>query len=91
MMQIKKLRKKTTMPDLTKINRTIRDIRKENHAEDLILWNLDFTFYLEKDPCESEKTISACNNNYIRYKSKIDKDKTQRLNSAMFKWYNKWL
>ena len=37
MMQIKKLRKKTTMPDLTKINRTIKDIRKENHAEDLIL------------------------------------------------------
>ena len=29
MMQIKKLGKKTTMPDLTKINRTIRDMRKK--------------------------------------------------------------
>ena len=64
------------MPDLTKINKTIRDIRKENHAEDIILRNLDFTFYLEKDPCESEKTVSAFNNNYTQYKSKIDKDNT---------------
>ena len=29
MIQIKKLGKKTTMPDLTKINRTIRDMRKK--------------------------------------------------------------
>ena len=36
---------------------------------------MDFTFYPEKDPYESKKTVSAFNNNYIQYESIGDKDK----------------
>ena len=36
------------MPDLTKINETIREIRKENRSEDKILTDLDFSFHSEK-------------------------------------------
>ena len=36
------------MLDLTKINKTIREIRRENRYEDKILRDLDFTFYPEK-------------------------------------------
>ena len=56
---------KTTMPDPTKINKTIREIRKENFDEDKILRDLDFTFDPEKDHYEPKKTVRAFNNNYI--------------------------
>ena len=66
---------KTTMPDSTKINKTIREIRKENHDEDKILRDLDFTFDREKDHYKPKKTVGAFNNNYIQYESIGDKDK----------------
>ena len=53
------------MPDPTKINKTIREIRKENFDEDKILRDLDFTFDPEKDHYEPKKTVRAFNNNYI--------------------------
>ena len=34
MMLVKYLKKKTTIPDLTKISKTIREIKKENRDED---------------------------------------------------------
>ena len=51
-------------------NKTIKEIRKENHDEDKILRDLDFIFDPEKI------IISAFNNNYIQYESTGDKDKT---------------
>ena len=66
---------KATMPDPTNINKTIREIRKENHDEDKILRDLDFSFDPEKDHYKPKKTISAFNNNYIQYESIGDKDK----------------
>ena len=56
---------KATMPDPTKINKTITEIRKENFDEDKILIDLDFTFDPEKDHYEPKKTVRAFNNNYI--------------------------
>ena len=40
------------MTNLTKIKKTITDIRKLNHDEGIILRDLDFTFYPEKDHYE---------------------------------------
>ena len=40
---------KTTMPDPTKINKTIREIRKENCNEDKIFRDLRFLLDPEKD------------------------------------------
>ena len=59
----------------TKINKTIREIRKENRDEEKILRDLDFTFDPEKDHYGPKKTVSAFNNNYIQYESIEDKDK----------------
>ena len=63
------------MPDLTKINETIREIRKENRNEDKILTDLDFSFHSEKHQ-ELKKTVAAFNNNYIQYESIGDKEKS---------------
>ena len=43
----------------TKINKTIREIRKENRDEDKILRDLDFTYDPEKDHYEPKKTVSV--------------------------------
>ena len=64
-----------TMLDSTKINKTIREIRKENRNEDKILGDLRFLFDPEKDHYKPIKTANAFNNNYIQYESIGDKDK----------------
>ena len=69
------LTRKTTMFDLKKINKTMRNIRKKNCDKDIILRDLDFIFYPEKDYYEPKKTVSAFNNYYIQYESIGDKDK----------------
>ena len=63
------------MLDLTKINKTIGEIRKENWDEGKILRDLDFTFDPEKDHYEPKEAVCAFNNNYIQYESVGDKDK----------------
>ena len=60
---------KTTWPDPTKINKTIREIRKENCDKDKIFRDLRFLFDPEKDHHKPVKTVSAFNNNYIQYKA----------------------
>ena len=62
--------------DRAKINKTIREIRRENYEADKILRDLYFTFDPEKDHYEPKKTVDAFNNNYIQYESIGDKDKT---------------
>ena len=67
------------MLDLTKINKTIREIRRENRYEDKILRDLDFTFYPEKRHYEPKKTVHAFYNNYIQYESTGKKSINQRI------------
>ena len=55
------------------LKKTIRDI-KENCDKDIILRDLDFIFYPEKN-YEPEKTVSSFNNNFIQYKIIGNKDK----------------
>ena len=57
----------------TKINKTIREIRKENRDEDKILRNFDFTFDPERDHYEPKKTVIIIT--IIQYESSGDKDK----------------
>ena len=66
------------MPDLIKINKTIREIRKENRGEDKI-----FLFDPEKDHYKPIKSVSAFNNNYIQYESIGDKDKTLTIKTCL--------
>ena len=66
---------KAIMSDPTKINKTIREIRKENRDKVKILRDLDFALDPEKDHHEPKITVSAFNNNYIQYESIGDKDK----------------
>ena len=63
------------MPDPTKINKAIREIRKENYDEDKKLRDLRFLLDPEKDHYKQEKTISVFNKHYIEYESTGDKDK----------------
>ena len=63
------------MPDPTKINKTIREIRKENLDEDKIFRDLRFLLDPQKDHYKPVKTVSAFSNNYIQYESIGDKDK----------------
>ena len=65
-----------TKPSFKSKNKTIREIRKENHDENIILRDLEFTFDLEKDHYEPQKTVDVFNNNYIQYESIGDNDKT---------------
>ena len=53
------------MPDPTKINKTIREIRKGNYDEDKKLRDLRFLSDPEKDHYKPVKTVSAFNNSYI--------------------------
>ena len=61
--------------DLANINKTIREIQKENRDEDKVLRDLGFLFNPEKDHYEPKKTVSTFNNNYIEYESIGDKSK----------------
>ena len=70
------MKESETMPDPTKINKTIRKIRKENRDEDKILRILRFWSVSEKDRCEPVKTVGAFSNNYIEYESNGDKNKS---------------
>ena len=67
------------MPDPANVNKTIKEIRKENCNEDKIFRDLHkiFRFLLDpgKDHCKPVKTVNAFNNNYIRYESIGDKEK----------------
>ena len=63
------------MPDPVKINKTIREIRKENRGEDKVFKDLRFLLDPEKGHYKPIKTVSAFNNNYIQYQSTGDKDK----------------
>ena len=69
------LRKKTAMADPTTINKTITEIRNENHDENKIVRNLKFLLDLEKDHYEPIKAVNAFDNSYIQYESIGDKDK----------------
>ena len=76
------------MPDPTKINKTIRKIRKENHDEDKInkkdnptkdkvLRDKRALFESDEDDYwEPIKTSNAINSNYIEYESNGDKSKS---------------
>ena len=68
-----------TKPSFKSKNKTIREIRKENHDEHKILRDLDVTFDLEKDHYKPQKTVDALNNNYVQYESIRDKDKTLKI------------
>ena len=70
------MKESETMPDPTKINKTIRKIRKENRDEDKILRILRFWSVSEKDRYEPVKTVGAFSNNYIEYESNSDKNKS---------------
>ena len=63
-----------------KINKTIREIRKENRDEDKILRDLDFTFDPEKDHYEPKKLlvlsiITIFNMKVLEIKTKIYQSK----------------
>lgn len=62
------------MPDPTKINKTIREIRKENRDEYKRLRDLGLLLDPEKHHCEPKETVTAFNNSYIQYESIEDKD-----------------
>ena len=55
--------------------KTIRQIRKGNHDEDIIFRDLRFLLDLEKDHYEPKKPVSTFNNNYIQCENMGDKDK----------------
>ena len=61
--------------DASESVKTIREIRKENHANGKILRDLGFIFDPEKDHNEPKNTVSAFNDNYIQYESMGDRDK----------------
>ena len=61
--------------DPANINKTIREIRKENRDEEKILRDLDFTFDPEKVHYEPKKSATVFNNNYIPRESIRDIDK----------------
>ena len=61
--------------DKANINKTIREIRRENYEAYKILRGLDFTFEPGKDHYEPKKTVDAFNNKYIQYERIRDKDK----------------
>ena len=61
--------------DKANINKTIREIRRENYEAYKILRALDFTFEPGKDHYEPKKTVDAFNNKYIQYERIRDKDK----------------
>ena len=68
------------MPDPTKINKTITEIRKENFDEDKILTDLDFTFDPEKDIMNLKKLfvlliITIFNMKVLEIKTKIYQSK----------------
>ena len=63
------------MPDPVKINKTIREITKENRGEDKVFKDLSFLLDPEKRHYKPIKAVSAFNNNYIQYQSTGDKDK----------------
>ena len=66
---------KATMLDSTKLNKNIREIRKENYDEDKKLRDLRFFLDPKKDRYKPVKTVSAFNNNYIQYENIGDKGK----------------
>ena len=63
------------MPDPTRINKTIREMRKENRDEGKILFR-DLKLLLEpgKGHYQPVKNVNAFNNNYIEYESNGDKN-----------------
>ena len=63
------------MPDPTKTNKTITEIRQENCDKDKIFSDLRFLLDLEKDHYKPVKTVSAFNNYHIQYESIGDKNK----------------
>ena len=64
------------MSDPTKINKTIRDIRKENYDADKTLKDIRSTLDPEEDHYKPIKTVNDFNNNYIEFESIGDKEKT---------------
>ena len=71
------------MPDPTKINKTIREIRKENRDEDEIFRDLRFLLDPEKDHYKPVKTESVFNNSYTHYESIGDKDKNLSIKNIL--------
>ena len=71
------------MPDPAKMNKTIRETRKENPVKYIMLGNLDCTFDPEKDHYDPKKTVSVFNNNYIQYEIIGDKDKILSINEYL--------
>ena len=63
------------IPDTANINKTIREIRKENCDEDKIFRYLRFLLDPEKDHYKPVKTVSAFKNIHSQYESIGDKDK----------------
>ena len=81
------MKESETMPDPTKINKTISNIRKENRDEDKInkkdnaikdkvLRNIRVFESDEDDYYEPIKTSNAFNSNYIEYEVNGDKNKS---------------
>ena len=62
------------MPDPVNINKTIREIRKENRDEGKIFRDLRFLLDPGKDQYKPVETVSAFDNNYIQYESIGNKD-----------------
>ena len=63
------------MSDPTKINKTIKELRKEN-CKDKVFRELRFLLDPEKDHYEPKKQLMAFTNNYIQYNRIGDKDKS---------------
>ena len=60
--------------EITSINKTIREIRKENGDEGKILRDLDFKFTPEKGHYEPIKNASAFNDGYWMFGRKHRKE-----------------
>ena len=66
-MLMKYLGKKQPCLTQKKNYKTIRDVRKENRDEDIILRNLKFLLDSEKDHYKPLKTVNTFNNNCLQY------------------------
>ena len=68
------------MSDPTKINKTIREIRKENYDVDKILRDIwPSIFEPDENHYKPMKTVNTFNNYYIQHESIGDKNKTLRI------------
>ena len=67
------------MPDLTKINKTIRQKRKENREKEKILRGLAYLLDPEKGHFEPKKSVNDFNHSYSQYEKVGDQNKLLKI------------